>query len=103
MKTIFEEGRTTNGASGWHALIAGITNIYVYGDLGGGTLTLQALAPDDATAVDVEELAIGLNTVDAASFVARVNLSGATDPNFSVIAERENVDLAKAVRVRANE
>lgn len=62
-------------------------NIFVTGDLGGGTLQLEALAPDGTTWVPVSESSIteiGMNVATAHPFTGRLVLSGSTTPNIDV-------------------
>lgn len=78
---------------------AGLLNLYVAGDLDGGTLTLEAEAPDESGWVPVAEVTEpGLHVVSAAPFVGRVTLAGATAPDVSVWAEAESAKVTARVR-----
>jgi len=98
--TIFEN-QTSDSLSTWNVIISeGYINLYVVGDLGGGTLTIEALAPDGFSVVPVDGGAVtaaGMFLLEAASFAGRATLSGATAPDVSVYIEVENVELRKAV------
>ena len=102
------ENQIIDGSSAWTPAVPdaynGLINIYVVGDLGGGTLRLEALAPDGLTAVPVSEgsfTGAGVKTISAASFTARVTLTGATAADVSVWLEVESVMLRALVWKRA--
>jgi len=78
---------------------SGLLNFYVAGDLGGGTLTVEAEVPDESGFVPVAEVTEpGLHVVSAAPFVGRVTLAGATTPDVSVWAEAESAKVTARVR-----
>lgn len=78
---------------------SGLLNLYVAGDLGGGTLTLEAETPDESAWVTVAEVTeAGLHVVSAAPFVGRVALADATSPDVSVWVEAESAKVTNRVR-----
>lgn len=77
----------------------GRVNVYVTGSLGGGTLTLEAKAPDSAF-IPVQTLPVGMTTMDAAPMVYRLTLAGATGANFSAYAESDSEFTQDKVRNR---
>jgi len=99
--------QTVDGSSDWVPAIPdaynGLINIYVAGDLGGGTVTIETLAPDGVTAIPLdggEFTAATMRVQSAASAVLRATLSGATGADVSVWIEPESVDLRRIVRER---
>lgn len=77
----------------------GMLNVYVSGNLGGGTLTLEAKTPG-GTYVPYQTLAVGLVSLDLAPLVYRLTLTGATTPNFSAWAEDDSEFTQDTVRTR---
>jgi len=78
---------------------SGLMNLYVAGNLGGGTLTLEAETPDESAYVPVAEITDpGMHVVSAAPFVGRVTLTGGTSPSLSVWVEAEAASLSQRVR-----
>lgn len=81
--------QTADGSSAV-ALLQGRANLYVVGTFGGGTLVLEALAPDGVTYVPVDGVnlnAAGAFLIDRPSAAVRVTLSGATSADVSVWME----------------
>ncbi|MCE8012888.1 hypothetical protein [Billgrantia desiderata] len=77
----------------------GLLNLYVAGDLGGGTLHIEAETPDESTHVPVASVTEpGLHVISAAPFVGRVRLDGSTSANVSVWAEAESPKSVARVR-----
>lgn len=77
----------------------GKLNIYVTGDLGGGTLTLEAKAPNGVY-VAVQTLTVGAVSLDYAPAVFRLTLTGATAPSFSAYAEDDSEYTQDLIRGR---
>lgn len=78
---------------------SGLLNLYVAGDLGGGTLTVEAEVPDESVFVPVAEVTEpGMHVVSAAPFVGRITLAGATAPDVSVWVEAESDKATARVR-----
>lgn len=96
--------QASNGSSAWASIIGdGLINIYISGTMGGGTVTLEALAPDGSTYVACAGGAFtsaGLHVINAASFTGRVTLSGATSPSISVWIEPEATAERSTIRAR---
>lgn len=67
----------------------GKLNLYVTGSLGGGTLTLQAEAPDGSF-VDVQTVTVGLTVFESAPVALRLSLTGSTGANFSAWSEDDS-------------
>lgn len=98
------DNQTADGSSPWVAAISdGLINVYVTGNLGSGTLTLEALAPDGTTAVPITDgsfTTAGVKVIQAASLALRATLSDATSPDVSVWVEGANVELRSTIRGR---
>ena len=82
---------TGNGSSGSFEYMHGTKplNIYISGSLGNGTLTLEALAPDE-TYVPVKSITIngtGMYTLNTFAFVGRFTLVGATAPATNIAVQ----------------
>lgn len=77
----------------------GQLNIYVAGNLGGGTLTMEAKAPDN-TFVPVQTLTVGMVSLDLGPLAYRLTLAGATTPSFSAWAEDDSEYTQDLVRAR---
>lgn len=78
---------------------SGLLNLYVAGDLAGGTLIVEAETPDESTYLPVAEVSgPGMHVLSAAPFVGRVRLSGATGASLSVWAEAESARSVSRVR-----
>lgn len=82
---------TDNGSSDSFEYMHGTKplNIYISGGLGGGTLTLEALAPDE-TYVPVKSITIdgtGMYTLNTFAFVGRFTLAGATAPATNIAVQ----------------
>lgn len=89
--TLFN-GQAVNGSSPVFEYMHGtkMMNIYVSGDFGGGTLTLEAISPNNVTFVPVKSITIngaGMYSLQAFPFRARVTLAGATNPLLSVYVQ----------------
>lgn len=72
----------------------GTMNIYLHGDFGGGTVHLEAKAPNGlyvpiSGASFTEE---GMHTMESGPAVIRANLSGSTGASVSVWVEEDSVD-----------
>lgn len=68
-------------------------NIYVAGDLGGGTVTVQAQTPDESGWIMVaggEFTAAGMHSVFSAPFVGRLVLSGSAGASVDAYIESDN-------------
>ena len=103
MATTLFENQTVDGSSAWFPIIsAGDINLYVSGDLGGGTLTIEALDPGGNTVlVDGGTItATGLYLIEAGSFKGRATLAGSTGADVNVYIEVENVATRMSVRLR---
>jgi len=71
-----------------------LVNIWVSGDLGGGTVTVESLAPDGTTWVKVNGSEITeplMITLEAPRFDARLRLADSTDANINAWAERDGI------------
>lgn len=80
---------------------SGLMNIYVSGDLGGGTLTVEAEDPSETGYLPLAGGALtepGMHVISAAPFVGRVTLSGSTGAIISVWAEAESTRVQQRVR-----
>lgn len=67
-----------------------LANLYVTGDLGGGAVVLEALAPNTGTYVPLSGVDItspGMYTIAANAFAGRVRLEGATSAELTVIIQ----------------
>lgn len=86
----------SNGESDLFKNLVGSTgrvNVYISGDLGGGTIQVQALTPDGSEWVPVTGGEItnpGLYVIDSGYFVGRLTFSGATTPSVNAWAVLEN-------------
>jgi hypothetical protein len=82
-------GRTTDGTSGKVIIDHGRpVNIIVQGDLGGGTLTVQAVTPGGAVAVEGGSFtAAGMRMIDASNFTLQVTLAGASGADLNVYVD----------------
>lgn len=64
----------------------GIGNIYIEGNLGGGTVIVKALAPNGQW-IPVEDgralTETGMHSIVAAPFIGKLTLDGATSPNIN--------------------
>lgn len=101
------QNQTADGSSSWVSAIPdaynGIMNIYVAGNLGGGTLTIESLSPDGASVVPLSGGVFSspeMKPVALGSTTLRATLVGATAPNVSVWIEPESVSLRKEIRSR---
>lgn len=86
------------------ALLHGRANLYVVGTFGGGTLALEALAPDGVTYVPVNGVnlsAAGAFLIDRPPVAVRVTLSGATAADVSVWLEPETNPTYQSAALRA--
>lgn len=94
------DAQTSNGASTTFEIIAlGFVNVYVTGTFGGGTVAIQAQAPD-GTWVDIsggDFASPGMRVIEAAPLTARLNLTGATSPNISAWVEGPKAWMAEPV------
>lgn len=89
------DGQSANGTSTLFSNFTGTTgrvHVYVSGDLGGGTINVEARLPDESAwvAVDGGEITgTGLFILESSYFVGRLNLTGATTPSVDawVVAE----------------
>lgn len=74
-------------------LFTRFANIYVSGDMGGGTITIEAELPDASDFVTVSTslsiTATGMYILETGPFVGRLVLSGATTPDIDAWVEFE--------------
>lgn len=60
-------------------------NVIVQGDLGGGTLTVEAVTPDGAVPLEGGDFtAEGMRVIDADNFTLQVTLASSTNPDLNV-------------------
>jgi len=103
MSTTLFENQTADGSSAWAPIIStGLVNLYVSGDLGGGTLTIEALDPgSNIVVVDGGVITTaGMHLIEAGSFKGRAVLTGSAAANVNAYIEVENVKTRLAVRLR---
>lgn len=89
-----------DGASAAFPNHEGKGNLYVSGNLGGGTITVEAKAPGEATWVPVEGVSItaaGMFVIDTAPAVFRLSLAGATTPAVNAWFESASSSVASRI------
>jgi hypothetical protein len=92
--------QTENGASGEYRHPGKMLNIYVAGNLGGGTVTVEAQLPDKSGWLPISGGVLespGLHLLNAAPLTVRVSLSGAASPDLNVWAESDDITTYKRV------
>ena len=93
------DGQTADGSSIEFKNLtgtSGLVNIYVSGELGGGTVTVEAELPDSSGWVPVTGGTItepGLYVIDSTYFVGRLTLSGSSGANINAWVEGGDVVL----------
>lgn len=68
-------------------------NVYVAGNLGGGTITVEAQTPDGLSWVPVAggEITVpGMHVIDAGPFIGSLNLVGATGASVNAWVESDS-------------
>lgn len=75
-------------------------NVWVSGDLGGGTIQIESQTPDGSAFIplnggDITEAR--MFTIEAAPFVGRLTLAGATAPNVNAWVEEDSKTWAETV------
>lgn len=78
----------------------GHMNLYVAGDLGGGTLTLEAKLPDGSGYVAVQTVNVGMTPIELSPAKCRLTLAGSTTPNVSAWAEFDSTYTQNQARGR---
>lgn len=85
------DGQTSDGNSKeFYCANSQTMNIYLVGDLGGGTLSLQAKTLDGDW-VSQQLSGNEWEVVESSSFIGRFNLTGSSSPNISVYVEGRQV------------
>ena len=97
------DGQTADGSSLEFKNLTGTlghVNVYLSGDLGGGTVTIEAELPDESGWVPLFEgelTEVGLYVIETTYFVGRLTLSGSTGANVNAWVDGENVTLKTRV------
>lgn len=100
---ILFSGQTVDGSSADFRYVGdnanGMINLTIDGTLGGGTVAVEAKTPlgNYVPIPDGSFTTTGLYVIQAASFVGRVTLTGATTPNASVWLDGDARQLSEAV------
>lgn len=98
MRTLAKQYTTDNSTPAFRYL-GGKLNVYLTGEFGGGTVAIEAKAPDGdwVPLTDSAMTEKGLFVVEAAPFVGRVTLSGADGASLGVYIEEDEYDAALRV------
>jgi hypothetical protein len=94
------DNQQTNGASSEYRHPGKMLNIYVAGNLGGGTVTVEAQLPDKSGWLPISGGVLespGLHVLNAAPLTVRVSLSGADSPDLNVWAESDDTTTYRRV------
>lgn len=96
------DGQAANGNSLEFKIPSGgaLTNIWVAGNLGGGTVTVEAQAPDDATWVPINGGVMTeaqMITIESAPFVGRLTLTGSAGASVDAWVESDTYYWRKDV------
>lgn len=96
-------GQSTDGASAEfkHPDGSKFLNVWVAGDLGGGTVWVEAQTPDGLEFVPLEGSSTTeaqMFTIEAAPFVGRLILSGSTGASVDAWVELESIAWSAKVR-----
>ncbi|UYF99327.1 hypothetical protein [Halomonas sp. GD1P12] len=89
-----------NGTSGDYQHPGKLLNIYVAGNLGGGTLAVEAQLPDKSGWLPIAGGQLdspGLHVLNAAPLTVRVRLSGAAAPSLDVWLESDGASTYRRV------
>ncbi len=104
MKVFDNQGADGNSAIFYPDVPNSITGkglIYVSGNLGGGTITVEAELPDESAFVDVPGIAditaTGAYSFDLGPFVGRLVLTGATTPAVDAWVEFDGESLRNLI------
>lgn len=90
---------TTDNSTPSFRYEGGKLNVYLTGSFGGGTVVIEAQAPDGdwVPLTDSELTEKGLFVVEAAPFIGRVTLRDATDASLGVYIEEDDYNTALRV------
>ncbi|NYS80110.1 hypothetical protein HZS80_20815 [Halomonas glaciei] len=92
--------QTENGTSNEYRHPGQMLNIYVAGNLGGGTVTVEAQLPDKSGWLPISGGVLegpGLHLLNAAPLTIRVSLSGAANPELNVWVESDDTTTYRRV------
>ncbi len=102
MEQVFD-GQSADGSSAEFAYRGARydMNVYVAGDLGGGSIAIEALCPDGTTWVSMGDAieGAGLYVLRAAPTRSRLTLSGATSPDVNAWVEFDDNDTRDRIEV----